>query len=229
MLLHRRLSFGRLAQFHVLDSRQFRSPQACGGGRVPRCDEMDREDRTMLGAAQERWLEEGLVAGSATWNVLAQQVLMAPMDVDPGPGESYNMDTWNGYPAARRRLTQFLAARRVPDVVTLTGDVHASYAAEIPADHRQAGSPAVAVEYVATSLSSGGDGIDQLPQIVRVLPANPWLKYHNARRGYIRCDVTPDAWHADFRLLKSVQSVDAPIATVASFVTAVGSGRVERV
>lgn len=228
MLLYRRLSFGRLAQFHVLDSRQYRDDQACGDGRKPPCEEWGREDRTMLGATQERWVQEGLGASRATWNVLAQQVLFTPMDVDPGPGEAYAMDTWGGYPAAHRRLTRFVAERRVPNLVTLTGDIHASYAAETPADHGVADSPRIGVEYIATSISSGGDGVDAYPQMGRVLEANPWFKYHSARRGYIRCDVTPQGWHADYRLLPHVHAADAPVATAASFVTPVGEAKVER-
>lgn len=228
MLLYRTLDFGRLASFHVLDTRQYRSDQACGDGRRPVCAEWERSDRTVMGERQERWLGRGLTSSKATWNVLAQQIMMVPFEVDPGSVEQYNMDSWSGYPAARQRLTTMIADRRLPNVVTLTGDVHANYASEIPADYRVSGSPSVAVEYVGTSLSSGGNGVDAIPRVVEALGNNPWMKYHNARRGYVRCDVTPDAWQTEYRLLAAVDTRDAPIATRASFTTPAGRSVVER-
>ncbi len=228
MLLYRSLAFGRLARLHVLDTRQYRSDQACGDRRKPPCDGWDADNRTMLGDRQERWLTQGLTANRQTWNVLAQQVVMMPMEVDPGPGESYNMDAWSGYPAAQGRLIRTLSERRVPNVVTITGDVHTNFAGEIPLDARRENSPRVGVEYVGTSMTSDGDGSEQNPQITSFLPANPWVKYHSNRRGYVRCEVTPDGWRSDYRLVASVGQPGAPIATAASFVTPAGQSLIER-
>lgn len=228
MLLYRRMSFGGLADIHVLDSRQYRSDQACGDRRQAPCAEWGRADRTMLGTTQERWIERALTRSRRTWQVLAQQVVMMPIDLDPGAGEAYNMDSWSGYPAARDRLTSTIARAPVRNVVTLTGDVHASYAGEIPLDHRDPASTRVAVEYVGTSISSDGDGRDANPAVMAVMPSNPWLKFHNARRGYVRCEITAEAWHTDYRIVPSIQRDDVPISTVASFVTPAGRSVVER-
>lgn len=227
-LLYRRLPWGSLATFHVLDGRQYRSDQACGDRRKPPCEEWGREDRTMLGTVQERWLGDGLSASRSTWNVLGNQVVMMPMDLDPGPGEAYNMDAWSGYPAARRRLMSLVAERRVPNVVAITGDVHANYAGEIPADPAAPDKAAVAVEYVGTSMTSDGDGSDAQPPVLAILPSNPNVKYHNNRRGYVRCEITKDAWHADYRVVPHVHAADVEISTHASFVTPAGAARVER-
>jgi alkaline phosphatase D len=228
-VLYRGVSFGDLAQFSVLDTRQYRDDQACGDGRKPPCREWSREERTLLGRGQERWLSARLTESRATWNVLAQQVVMAPLDVDPRPDrELLNMDSWNGYPAARRRLFDVIAERHVPNVVTLTGDIHSSFASEMPRDATKAQPVNVGVEYVCTSISSDGDGVDQLQQLVPVLPANPWIKFHNARRGYIRCEVTRRMWRSEFVVLPHVQSPDVPARVAATFVTPAGSNRVER-
>jgi alkaline phosphatase D len=224
-LLYRTLAFGRLARFHVLDTRQYRSDQVCGPGRIAGCAEWRRDDRTMLGATQERWLHRGLAASRTTWNVLAQQVVMMPIDQDPGPEEMYNMDSWSGYPVARQRLTRFIGERKVPNVVTLTGDVHRNFAGEVPGEEAGAG---VAVEYVTTSISSGGDGTEPTPRTASMLGANPFLKYTSDRRGYVRCEVTPDGWHADYRIVPSVQGAEQPITTHASFITPAGASRVDR-
>lgn len=228
MLMYRRLSWGRLARLHALDTRQYRSDQACGDRRKAPCDGWDAASRTLLGAQQERWLSRALTARSATWQVLAQQVVMMPIDLDSGPGEMWNMDAWSGYPAARDRLTRVLATGRVPNVVTITGDVHTSIAGEIPLDHRRDNSPAVGVEYVGTSMTSDGDGSEVNPQLAAVLPANPWVKYHRNRRGYVRCEVTPDRWRSDYRLVPFVEQPGAAIATDSSFVTPADQSLVER-
>src|SRR5262245_29465773 len=66
---------------------------------------------TMMGKVQEKWPQDGLSSSTAQWNVIAQQIYMASFDLDPGPGEMYSMDKWDGYPAARNRLMAFLSDR----------------------------------------------------------------------------------------------------------------------
>ena len=92
--------YGGLAEFSVLDTRQYRSDQANGDGTRRRCAETDPA-RTIPGAAQEQWLLDGLGASPARWNVLAQQVLMAQLDSDPGAGTTIPNDAWDGYAANR--------------------------------------------------------------------------------------------------------------------------------
>ena len=77
MRLFRRLRFGSLAEFHVLDTRQYRSGLSCGGGRKPLCEEALAPSHTIMGTDQERWLTDGLQASRARWNVLANQVLIS--------------------------------------------------------------------------------------------------------------------------------------------------------
>lgn len=223
MLLYRALSYGTLARLHVLDGRQYRSDQACGDGQqVVPCGDWADPERTMLGKRQERWLERGLVDRQGRWNVLAQQTAMAPLDGDPGPGGKYPMDPWSGYPAARERLTGFIAARQVPNVVVLTGDIHASFASQIRTGYTDDRAPVVATEFVGTSMTSGGNGSEQWGGADTLLAANPWVRYHSNRRGYVRCEVTRDVWRSDFRLLPYVDRPDAPIATHATWITHAG-------
>jgi alkaline phosphatase D len=124
MQLYRRLSFGDLAAFNVLDTRQYRSDQAWSDG-----IDGDRfaPGRTMLGDEQERWLLDGLTRSQARWNVLAQQVKMGRLDQDPGPAEDLSMEAWDGYPASRQRILDVVAGDRVRNPVVLVGDVHRNY------------------------------------------------------------------------------------------------------
>ena len=111
MVLRSRHNWGRLARFHVLDGRQRRTPQACpppgrGGATTidERCRELRSPGRTMLGAPQEAWFENGLGAAPERWNFIAQQVLMARGRIMVDGRRRFSSDAWEGYPAARDRL-----------------------------------------------------------------------------------------------------------------------------
>ena len=81
MKLYRRVPFGRLAEFSVLDTRQYRNHRTCDavseGKRIPMdCPERLDASRSLLGPTQEAWLQGQFAATKAKWNVLAQQYLM---------------------------------------------------------------------------------------------------------------------------------------------------------
>ena len=229
MLLYRRVAFGDLAEFNVLDTRQHRTDQPCGDGAKPQCLDSLGERATLLGPAQERWLLDGLDRSRAHWNVLAQQVLMAKVDRQPGPEELYGMDQWSGYEAARNRLLRFLADRRPSNPIVITGDIHSNWVCDLKLDFRRPESPTVGTEFVGTSISSGGDGSDTLPVIEAILQENPHVKFYNSQRGYVRCLVTRERWQSDFRIVPHVTRPGAPVLTRASFVAENGRPGAERI
>ncbi|PRC49463.1 alkaline phosphatase, partial [Mycobacterium sp. ITM-2017-0098] len=59
MQLYRRIEWGALATFHMLDTRQYRSDQACGDEYRSDCAERFFPWRTLTGPEQERWLLDG--------------------------------------------------------------------------------------------------------------------------------------------------------------------------
>jgi phosphodiesterase/alkaline phosphatase D-like protein len=92
-VLYRRFSVGRLMELAMLDTRQYRSDQACNDLFLSEpCAEVDDPDRTMTGPEQERWLLEGLERSRARWNTIGQQTIMARFDYDAGDGEIFNLD-----------------------------------------------------------------------------------------------------------------------------------------
>jgi len=222
--IYRRLAFGTLATFHVLDDRQYRSPQACprpgrGGSNTvdaTECGELSDPARTMLGREQEAWLDAGLAASRAKWNLLAQQTPMAQFDQKPGPGRSAWTDGWDGYPAARRRLLESLRVRPSANPLVFGGDVHSFNVNELKADFDDPASPVVASEFVATSITSQAWPQERLNTF---LPDNPHMKLVDSRhRGYLRADLTPAQLRVDLRALESVAKPDAACRTLASFV-----------
>ncbi len=211
-------NWGALARFWVLDTRQYRSDQACGdGNRVVPCGDWSDPTRTLMGSDQEKWLFNGLGASTATWQVLAQQVMLGPLDSKPGADVQLSMDQWSGYQAARERLLGTLAERAKGRTVVISGDIHASFVNELHAGFDRPDRPVIAAEFVGTSMSSGGDGDETYRGWESMRPDNPHIKWHNARRGYVRCRVTPDEWTADYRIVPYVSRPGAPIETATSW------------
>ena len=226
--LYRQFTYGKLASFFVLDTRQFRTDQACGDGLKAPCPGQADPSATLLGAAQERWLFDAVSKSKGQWNVLPQQVMMAKVDHAPGPDERYSMDQWSGYDACRTRLMEFFAARKPSNPVVLTGDIHSNWVNDLKVDFRNPNAAAVATEFVGTSISSGGDGVDQTPRMKDVLAENPFVKFQSSQRGYVSCAVTKEAWHADYQVLDYVSRPGAPRKTRASFKVTSGRPGAER-
>lgn len=218
MLLYRRLPFGQLAEFFVLDTRQYRTDQPCGDKDGPPCEAVYDPAATLLGAHQEQWLFDGLAASRRRWNVLAQQVMMARVDLAPGDDIAHSMDQWPGYEMNRRRVLKSLVERRVSNPIVITGDIHSHWANDLIADFDNLDSRIVASEFVGTSISSGRDG-EPLPKGREKLQSeNPFVKFLNAQRGYVSCTVTPSRWQSDYRVVEYVTRPGAPLVTRAAFV-----------
>jgi alkaline phosphatase D len=218
MQLYRRVAYGRLAEFSVLDTRQYRTDQPCGDGTRPPCDEMLNPAATLLGERQEKWLLSGLAQSPATWNVLAQQVMMGRVDRAADDRMTYSMDQWPGYEMNRRRILNFFAKRKVANPVVLTGDIHSNWVNNLNLDFDGLDGRTVATEFVGTSISSGGDGSATPRDLEGILRDNPFVKFHNTQRGYVRCEVTPKSWKSDYQMVEYVSRPGAGLITRGSFV-----------
>jgi alkaline phosphatase D len=223
MRLYRRLQFGRLLDLDMLDTRQYRSRQACGRNLESQCADAAAPSRTMLGSAQERWLFDQLSHSRATWTVLGQQVPTFRRDgVAANPQGRYSMDKWDGYTAARARLYARLREMKGSNPIIVSGDVHVHYGADLKLDFHDPRSQTIGTEFTNTSITSGGDGSDVSAVWERIRRDNPHIKYHSARRGYIACIATPKTMRGDFKVLDKVTVRDAPIRAGGSLVVEAG-------
>jgi alkaline phosphatase D len=224
--LFRRVSFGDLAQVHVLDTRQYRS-----AGAPANCDITTRIDgycpsaldpsRTIQGERQANWLLEGLGRSRASWNILANQLRFAPSDGNADPNiKTFGGEQWDGYPLDRQRVLDFLAARRLVNTVVITGDVHQNIVWNIPPDHIRLDAEPVATEFVGTSVSTGGERA--LTAVYGGNENNPHRQFQNNHHGYVRCTLKPKLFQVDYRVIPSVVATDGPISTLASFVVEQG-------
>lgn len=235
--IFRRLPFGDLADFMLLDTRLVgRDAQAsCHRLASGDCDARDPllrdPSRSLLGAEQEAWLDtemQGSQRRGTRWRILAQQVMLAPLSTDGGRS-LLNLDQWDGYPAARQRLYDGLRQANIDNLVVLTGDAHASFAADLIDDHAPRGAePSVGVEFVTPAISSPGIEDDreaaQLTQ--RLQRGSPHLRHIDLqRRGYGVLDLTRDRALAEIWHLETVASRSDSQWLAARFACEAGSGR----
>ena len=207
--LYRPFSYGP-GEFSILDTRQYRSDQPCGDNLQLACAATRDPKATMLGAAQERWLLNGLDRSRSGWNLLAQQVPMAKLDRMPGPERRYSMDKWDGYEASRSRLLKFLGTRKPTNPMSLAGDVHNNWVNDLRLNVEDAATPVVATEFVGTSISSTGDGSDMSPLLEAMASENECVRFCNNQRGYVRFELNRTELRADFRVVEFLSAAGLP-------------------
>lgn len=220
--LNRRARWGDLLELNFLDTRSHRSDQPCGDKweRYP-CAAVRDPQATMLGAQQERWLLDGLAASKARWNGLAQQVMVSDFSRDTQV-ERINLDSWAGYAIPRERLLGFIHERRLRNVVVLSGDEHQHYALDVKLKGGASDSPIVLTEFVGSSISSGGDGTDMGRGGQALWDRNPHCKLYNGQRGYLVCEVRPDAWQTDCMVLDQISRPGGQLSRRARFLVEPG-------
>jgi alkaline phosphatase D len=212
--IYRAMDWGRLAQFQLLDCRQYRSDPACtpkdaAGGN---CEARHAQGHSMLGQRQEAWLMDQLSSSPAHWNVLAQQFMMAEARrPDPKTGElRFGLDGWDGYPAARDRIVGRWRDARVSNPMAIGGDSHAFIASDLAVGD----GPVVAPVFVGGSMSSTA-GAD-FPAMVA---ASPRVKFGESQlRGYTIVDLDKHRCLVAMRNTVDATRPDTTVSTLKTFV-----------
>ncbi len=201
--VYRRFQFGNLAELSMLDLRTYRDEQASTGAGWRK---IDSSDRSITGRAQMDWLTSGIVTSSAQWKIVGNPVMISPVVFPPldhrtmraitetvglpDAGIPYNTDQWDGYSADRRRLFDAIAANGVNNTVFLTGDIHTSWACDLPvnaADYPGAGT--VGTELVVSSLTSVNiDDILGVPPRTATVAVEQAIKSTNHHIRYVEPD-----------------------------------------
>lgn len=222
MRIHDRFAWGDLADIWTLDCRQYRSHHACPdpqmsqGRMVTGCAELADPSRTMLGAAQERWLAEGLATSGARWKLLAQSTQVSSSSIEMPQGRQTWTDAWDGYPLARQRLLQGIADARVRNAVTLGGDVHRFVAADLRVQPNDADSPIVASEFVGGSVTSRGASRAAMAKMQ--LDNADIAHARGDERGYAFLDIDRKAARCEFRATPHPARQDARLERQALYV-----------
>lgn len=194
--IYRKIKYGDLCEVSFLETRYLARDY----------QEMDRNDttKTMLGKEQFNWLCNNLKDTSCLWNVIAQQVVMAPIEV---AGQILNDDQWDGYPHERKKLLDFIINDSIDNVVILTGDIHSSWANDVPYEQGFFSYKSAAVEFVTTSVSSRFP-LDYIGAVAGIKLNNGHVKYLEIdHRGYYVLDINRNRTQADWYFAETCDEI----------------------
>jgi phosphodiesterase/alkaline phosphatase D-like protein len=165
----KKFRLGQIADLFIIDERQYRT----GDG--------DGQPRRIISDAEMQWLVEGLRASTATWKIIANEVVIAPMVY----GHAKRLDAWSGYPDQRAFLLSQIEQAGIRNVLFISGDEHVYMVNKLASDASVFASdpnhvPA-AIEYVGGSVTSPGTYRTEAD----VLAANPWtVEFDSTDHGY---------------------------------------------
>lgn len=230
--IHRTITWGKLADIHMLDGRQYRDPRPTDGEAVqlPGVGDIGSRtlgptaldpDHSMLGDEQEAWLTSAIADSAARWTILGNQVYMHGITAFPGT-PAINEDTWDGYFGNRKRLLEEIDEAISGDLVVLSGDFHASTIAALRPDPFDLNGPVVGTEFMAPAISS------QFPEQLRsiaplALLLNPQVVDFNPDNGYMTCTVTTDTWVTERFSLAAFRDQDSAVLPTGTFTITAGS------
>jgi len=227
MRLHDYFYYGNLMTMALTDGRQYRDDQACqtpedGGAQMVNCPDLNDPSRSMFGKAQERWLMPSFLRSGATWEVLAQPTLFSRLyqkDRDGNPA-SWS-DGWDGYKPTRDMIIQAAEQRRPKNFISIGGDMHSWWQADLKTDYSNPDSQTVGTEFVTTSVTAHSYAYNRFTQM---LPDNPHIHFFDDRkRGYSLVNVTPENWTFEMKEMTSVYDPKARAQTRKKYVVESGT------
>ncbi len=207
--IHRTIPFGSLADLIMIDTRlEGRDEQGGTNNNDP--------NRTILGPAQLDWFKQQLTASTAKWKIIGNQVMIAPLVVF-GIG---NADQWDGYPAERSKIYRHLSDNNINNFVVLTGDIHSSWASDLPHPdstyNSSTGRGSIGTEFICTSVTSGGSPVNLTQSIISTFL--PHIKYVDfTSRGYLLLDVTDQKVQGDWIYVNTITSKNFTSSVAASW------------
>ena len=190
MQLYRSFRWGSLAEFFLIDDRQYRSPKytccntAAESGFVLTDDDttchvsgealapsaacntaMADSSRTILGAAQKAWLESGLMNSTATFKFIMNGPPITQLIFVP-------YDRWEAWPAERNEILDFITNNGINNVIWLSTDLHGIV---ISPERLE---PSTSSTHLTPEIVAGAIGMDPIfrelpPSVVGLLPVIP--------------------------------------------------------
>ncbi|HUH73225.1 MAG TPA: alkaline phosphatase D family protein [Chitinophagales bacterium] len=216
--IYRSMKIGDLVEVFFLDTRI-----------IERDNEKDEDgpNKRLIGEVQMDWLQQGLKNSTAKWKVIAQQVMMGPLEAF---GLVLNSDQWDGYSFERARLFDFINNNNIDNIVVLTGDIHTFWANDLPFGKEKYDPEkrnAAAVEFVTSAVSSPGLPFAVAPQILSAL--NPNIRdVQLDKRGYILLDVNDERAQGDYYFIQTVNKPQDVVKHRVSWYTPDGQNRLFR-
>jgi alkaline phosphatase D len=238
--LYSEMRLGALGSLYLIDARQYKDAPVCtkdgalGSSTVnpAQCATWNDPARSMLGSAQEAWLAQSFArnASSPGWQIIGQSSLFGARDFRAsGAQQSFWNDGWDGYSAARMRMTDALQKAAVKNAVFFGGDVHENWVGHIKADYAKPASATIGVEFCGTSITSRHSAASSNTAVPERLNRNPHFVFADVeKRGYGLADFSAQRLQVSLRTVSDVTSKDASIQTLAQFEVSSGKAVVGR-
>lgn len=198
--IYRKIEYGDLVNLYMLDTRLEGRAEQVGATST----DLNDTTRSLLGQTQLNWLKSELLGSQAQWNILGQQVMMAPLEAF---GTTLNPDQWDGYPVERNDILNYIVSNDIQNVVVLTGDIHTSWANDIPMAgySSSTGANSGAVEFVTTSVTSPGFPIAFGAGLIQSL--NNHIKWAElTKKGYIILDINKDRTQSEWYFMDDINA-----------------------
>ena len=234
--IFRSFRYGNLAEIIMLDTRQ--------EGRVEQVESSDDPhlfdtERSMLGAEQLRWFLRTLDESDAQWKLIGNQVVMSQIR------GIRNLDAWDGYPAERHRILEWIRKKQIRNVLFLTGDAHISIASDICPDpfnrndyDGSTGNGSIGVEFTTPSITSANmnELLHLPPRNYKTILAeqglfllNPHVKMADLdNHGYFILDLNSERAEADWYFVKTLSERNPGEGWGSSWKVRDGRGKLER-
>ncbi len=225
LTIYRQVQWGGLVNMLVLDTRQYRDDQACNDAVLqtsPACDDALLPERTLLGAEQEAWVAANIRGVDKVWNVLANQTVMT--DIRLGAAV-LNFDQWDGYAPDRDRVLTDITEQGVENLIVLTGDIHLSGIGQLTTTANP--TTAVGIEFVTTSISSGGNVPPETQGLLKAL--SNIIDAEASHRGYTLHTITPETWTAQYRIVDDAKVENSGVSDWKTFTVTAGTAAVAEV
>jgi alkaline phosphatase D len=200
--IYRNFEYGDLINLVMLDTRLEGRDEQVGTTSA----EINSASRTLLGTTQYNWLTSNLSASTKRWNIIGQQVMIAPLRAF---GVPVNADQWDGYAYERTQLLNHVQNNNINNFVVLTGDIHTSWVNNIPNGTYNSTNctGSVGVEFVTTSVTSPGFPVGFGVSLIQSM--NSHIQYTDlTAKGYGVLNVTKMRTQFDFYYVNDVTDIN---------------------
>ncbi|QRV91470.1 alkaline phosphatase [Ceratobasidium sp. AG-Ba] len=237
----RNFQVGKLLDLTMLDTRQYDRDLTDVYYNTDYVDGIHKgQNRSIMGLKQENWLSDQLLNSKrrgAVWRVVGQQVVFTQLN-ELG---KFNLDSWDGYGANRKRILDLLYKQKIDNTVILSGDSHANWVSDLayPNDTTtydpKTGKGAIGVEFAGTAVSSPsplGAGISPATadavskQLVDVNADLQWSE--GSWRGFFTLSLAAKNLTAKYYAMKNLNSTNTEAFLSAEFHVTAGSNRLTR-
>ncbi|KAJ7774749.1 PhoD-like phosphatase-domain-containing protein [Mycena metata] len=237
----RNFQIGKLLDLTMLDTRQYDRDVTDVNYNHVVGSLATFSNRSLMGAAQEKWFEETLIQSKdrgAVWRIVGQQIVFTQLLLS---GAFVDFDDWDGYRANRQRVLDHLYRNKISNTIILSGDSHANWVSDLahPNDTTTynpiTGEGAIGVEFAGTAVTSPsafGAGISPAaadPVSSIFVAENPDLQWSEGSfRGFFTLSINAEMVNCTYYAMRDIGSANLDAFASAQFIVKAGENKLSR-